>query len=158
MTLGNSSGWWIVPGRLARRPQAAGLPAVSIDIGIVKGVGYVAESRAVSDRMRRAAQSLMLPDDAVLWSIGAAILHPFDQPRILLGPNSGPGPQWDAASESQMGRDARFVPLKYRRPPSIDAENKPLSSLLQQTSSHNTATQLVGDAIASKLGDIYMIR
>jgi acyl transferase domain-containing protein/NADPH:quinone reductase-like Zn-dependent oxidoreductase/NAD(P)-dependent dehydrogenase (short-subunit alcohol dehydrogenase family)/SAM-dependent methyltransferase len=151
---------------LARRRQATGLPAVSIDIGIVKGVGYVAESRVVSDRMRRAAQSLMLPDDAVLRSIAAAVLHPFDQPQILLGLNSGPGPQWDPASESQMGRDARFVPLKYRRPPSAqaqqlgdgaDAEAKPLSALLQEAGSRDKATRLVGDAIATKLGDIFMI-
>ncbi|KND87310.1 Lovastatin diketide synthase LovF [Tolypocladium ophioglossoides CBS 100239] len=151
---------------LARRRQTTGLPAVSIDIGIVKGVGYVAESRVVSDRMRRAAHSLMLPDDAVLRSIAAAVLHPFDQPQILLGLNSGPGPQWDPASESQMGRDARFVPLKYRRPPSTqaqqlgdgaDAEAKPLSALLQEAGSRDKATQLVGDAIAAKLGDIFMI-
>ncbi|RYP73024.1 hypothetical protein DL771_003892 [Monosporascus sp. 5C6A] len=153
---------------LARCRQASGLPAVSIDIGIVKGVGYVAESRVVSDRMRKAAQSLMLPDDAVLRTIGAAVLLPLDQPQILLGLNSGPGPQWDPASESQMGRDARFVPLKYRRPPSAQAagqqpgdgagtEAKPLSARLQEASSRDEATRLVGDAIATKIGDIFMI-
>lgn len=153
---------------LARYRQGSGLPGVSIDIGIVKGVGYVAESAVVSDRMRKAAQSLMLPDDAVLRAIGAAILHPVDdQPQILLGLNSGPGPQWDPASESQMGRDARFVPLKYRRPPNssgaqagelaADPDAKPLSARLQEAGSRDEAARLVGDAIATKLGDIFMI-
>ncbi|KAI3390924.1 hypothetical protein diail_8351, partial [Diaporthe ilicicola] len=151
---------------LARYRHATGLPAVSIDIGIVKGVGYVAESRIVSDRMRKAAQSLMLPDDAVLRAIAAAVLHPLDQPQVLLGLNSGPGPQWDPASESQMGRDARFVPLKYRRPPSAPgagqqlgdgAMAKPLSAQLQEAGSHADATRLVGDAIAAKLSHIFML-
>jgi acyl transferase domain-containing protein/NADPH:quinone reductase-like Zn-dependent oxidoreductase/SAM-dependent methyltransferase len=79
---------------LARWRQASGLPAVSIDIGVVKGVGYVAESRAVSDRLRKAGPSLMLPDETVLRAIAAAVLHSLDQPQILLGLNSGPGPQW----------------------------------------------------------------
>ncbi|KAF7554212.1 hypothetical protein G7Z17_g3048 [Cylindrodendrum hubeiense] len=151
---------------LARHRVATGLPAVSLDIGVVKGVGYVAESRAVSDRMRRTVQSLVLPDDAVLRAIAAAVVGPFDQPQILLGLNAGPGPQWDPASDSQMGRDARFVRLKYRRPPSsqsqqlgdgADADSKPLSALLREVGSLDEATRLVGDAIATKLGDIFMI-
>ncbi|KAK3681631.1 hypothetical protein B0T22DRAFT_299554 [Podospora appendiculata] len=153
---------------LARARHAAHLPAVSIDIGSVKGVGYVAESRAVSDRIRKAAQSLVLPDEAVLGAIGAAILHPLTHPQILLGLNTGPGPHWDPASESQIGRDARFVPLKYRRPASAMAGgaqhgstaaegDRPLAARLQEASSHAEATRLVGDAIAAKLGDIFMI-
>ncbi|EAQ86385.1 hypothetical protein CHGG_07638 [Chaetomium globosum CBS 148.51] len=150
---------------LARWRQASGLPAVSIDIGIVRGVGYVAESRAVSERVRKPGQMLVLPEDSVLRAIGAAVLHPLEQPQVLLGLNSGPGPQWDPTSESQMGRDARFVPLKYRRPTGAqaagqqlgDADVKPLSAQLQEAGSRDEATRLVGDAIASKLGDIFMI-
>lgn len=149
---------------LARHRQATGLPAVSIDIGCVKGVGYVAESRAVSERMRRSGQSLMLPDDAVLRAIGTAILHPLEQPQVLLGLNSGPGPQWDSATESPMGRDARFVPLKYRRTTNTsaqqtdgDANTKALSALLREAGTNENAEQLVGDAIATKLSDIFML-
>lgn len=153
---------------LARCRHASGLPAVSIDIGVVKGVGYVAESRAVSDRLRKAAQSLMLSEDAILSAIAAAILHPSEQPQILLGLNSGPGPQWDPASEAQMGRDARFVPLKYRRPATgrrtagtqlgdSAGDAKPLSAQLQEAGSHDEATRIVGGAIATKLSDIFML-
>jgi hypothetical protein len=134
----------------------------------VKGVGYVAESRDVSDRMHKATQFLMLPDDAVLRAIGAVVLHPFDQAQILLGLNSGPGAQWNLTNESHMGRDARFLPLKYRRPTGsqatgqqlgdcADADAKSLSARLQEAGSHDEATCLVGDAITAKLGDIFMI-
>ncbi|KAK3297391.1 uncharacterized protein B0H64DRAFT_457551 [Chaetomium fimeti] len=150
---------------LAHWRHASGLPAVSIDIGVVKGVGFVAESRAVSDRVRKPGQMLLLPEDAVLGAISAAILHPLDHPQILLGLNSGPGPQWEPASEAQIGRDVRFVPLKYRRPPGAqaagqqlgDSDVKPLSMQLQEAGSREEATRLVGDAIATKLGDIFMI-
>jgi acyl transferase domain-containing protein/NADPH:quinone reductase-like Zn-dependent oxidoreductase/NAD(P)-dependent dehydrogenase (short-subunit alcohol dehydrogenase family)/ubiquinone/menaquinone biosynthesis C-methylase UbiE len=153
---------------MARWRQAAGLPAVSIDIAAVKGVGYVAESQEVSDRMRKATQFLMVPDDAVLRAIGAAVLHPFNQPQLLLGLNSGPGAQWHVTNESHMGRDARFLPLKYRKPAGsqaigqklgdgADAPAKPLSAKLQEAGSHDEATRLVGDAITAKLGDIFMI-
>lgn len=93
-----------------------GLPAVSLDLGMVKGVGYVAESLAVLDRVRKAGQSLALPDETVTQCLATAILHLFDQPQILLGLNSGPGPQWDTSNKSSMGRDPRFLPLKYRQP------------------------------------------
>lgn len=150
---------------LAHWRHASGLPAVSIDIGVVKGVGFVAESRTVSDRVRKPGQMLLLPEDAVLGAIAAAILHPLDHPQILLGLNSGPGPQWEAASEAQIGRDVRFAPLKYRRPPGAqaagqqlgDTDVKPLSMQLQEAGSREEATQLVGDAIAIKLSDIFMI-
>jgi hypothetical protein len=67
-----------------------------------------------------------------------------------------------------MGRDARFLPLKYRKPAGsqaigqklgdgADAAAKPLSAKLQEAGSHDEATRLVGDAITAKLGDIFMI-
>jgi hypothetical protein len=150
---------------LARWRHASGLPAVSIDSGVIKGVGYVAESRTVSDRLRKPGQMMLLPENAVLRAIATAILHPLDHPQILLGLNSGPGPQWEAASEAQIGRDLRFIPLKYRRPPGAqaagqqlgDSNAKPLSMQLQEAGSLDEATRLVSDAIATKLGDIFMI-
>ncbi|KAK4447399.1 hypothetical protein QBC34DRAFT_440144 [Podospora aff. communis PSN243] len=151
---------------LATYRQARGLPAVSLDLGIVTGVGYVAESRAASDRLRGQAQSLRLSDQVVLRAISAAILRPFDKPQMLLGLHCGPGSQWDPTTDSQMGRDARFTPLRYRKPCSkqageswqgADNDVKPLSARLQEAASHDEATQAVGDAIVTKLGDIFMI-
>ena len=153
---------------LARWRCSQGLPAVSLDLGMVKGVGYVAESLAVLDRVRKAGQSLALSEDDVMQALATAVLNPLNQPQVLLGLNSGPGPQWDLTNKSSMGRDARFMPLRYRQPTSArsqaqtqqegaDANAKPLSARLQEASSPDEAGRLVGDAIATKLSDIFMI-
>lgn len=154
---------------LARFRVAQGLPAVSLDLGMVTNVGYVSETSSVSDRLNKAGLSLPLSDEDVMQALGTAILHPLDQPQVLLGLNSGPGVHWDATSNSAMGRDARFMPLRYRRPTAgahgqtqqaqdaSDANAKPLSAKLQEASSLNEAEQLVGDAIATKLAEIFMI-
>jgi NAD(P)-dependent dehydrogenase (short-subunit alcohol dehydrogenase family)/acyl carrier protein len=150
---------------LARWRQSKGLPAVSIDLGIIKGVGYVAENSLVYNRLREKSQLGMLPEKDVLRAIAAAVLSPLDQPQILLGLKLGPGPQWDPSTGSSMGRDPRFLPLKYRRPPAAqgagrgpgNANGIPLSARLQEVGSRGEAEELVRDAIATKLADIFMI-
>jgi NADPH:quinone reductase-like Zn-dependent oxidoreductase len=154
----------------ARRRCSMGLPAVSLDLGMVKGVGYVSESRAVLDRVNKGGQSLPLSDQDVTRALGAAVLDPFAQPQILLGLNSGPGSQWDPANKSAMGRDARFLPLRYRQAIGARGQNdaassesgdegttKPLSTKLKEAGSNDEAGRLVGDAVAAKLADIFMI-
>ncbi|CAI7652959.1 unnamed protein product [Penicillium glandicola] len=151
---------------LARWRCSSGLPAVSLDMGIIKDVGYVAESRTVSDRLRKVGQSLRLSEDSVLRALATAVLHPFSRPQVLLGLNSGPGAHWDPASDSQMGRDARFMPLRYRKPAAsraqagqagADSDSEPLSAKLRAAESPDAAALLVGDAIATKLADIFMV-
>lgn len=66
-----------------------------------------------------------------------------------------------------MGREALFLPLRYRKPTAgnqpaahedaADASTKPLSARLQEASSSAEARQLVTDAIATKLAEIFMI-
>nr|CAG8993141.1 Highly reducing polyketide synthase [Penicillium sclerotiorum] len=152
---------------LARWRCAQGLPATSFDLGMVKGVGYVAESLTVLNRVRKAGQSLALADETVMDALGTAVVYPLEQPQVLLGLNSGPGPQWDVSNKSSMGRDLRFTPLKYRQPTNSrnqgqaqdanDGSAKPLSAQLQEVESSDEAGRLVGDAIATKLADIFMI-
>ncbi|RDW76674.1 type I polyketide synthase [Aspergillus mulundensis] len=150
---------------LARWRTAHGLPAVSLDMGVIKDVGYVAESRTVADRLRKVGQSLRLSEDSILATLATSILHPFGRPQLLLGLNSGPGSHWDPSSDSQMGRDARFMPLRYRKPASTkstattaaEGESEPLSSKLKSADSPDTAAQHVGGAIATKLADIFMV-
>lgn len=154
----------------ARWRCSIGLPAVSLDLGMVKGVGYVSESRSVLDRVNKGGQSIPLSDEAVTRALGVAVLDPFAQPQILLGLNSGPGPHWDPANKSAMGRDARFLPLRYRQAISALSQNdvasgesgtevaaKPLSTRLKEAGSNDEAGRLVGDAMAVKLADIFMI-
>ncbi|KKY30241.1 putative tpa: polyketide [Diaporthe ampelina] len=152
---------------LARWRVSQGLPAVSLDIGWVKNVG-ASDSRIVSDGLGKSGQSLALSEETVMQALSAAILHPLDQPQVLVGLNPGPGPHWDATSNtSPIGRDARFMPMRYRQPAGgqsqaqeqaygPDGQGKPLSAQLKDASSPGEAEQLVADAIATKLADIFM--
>lgn len=153
---------------LARWRCSVGLPGVSLDLGMVKGVGYVSESRSVLDRVNKGGQSIALSDEDVTRAIGAAVLDPFAQPQMLFGLNQGPGSHWDPSNKSAMGRDARFLPLRYRQATGALSQNnpasgeagittKPLSARLKEAGSNNEAGRLVGDAMAAKLADIFMI-
>lgn len=149
---------------LARRRRSMGLPAVSLDLAIVKDVGYasISEARAVLDSWRRAGHSIILSEADVLQAFTAAVLYPLDQPQIIVGLNTGPGPQWD----SVMGRDGRFQPLRYRQPTAArsqaletdtDGSTKSLSVQLKGAGSRDEAARLVGEAIANKLAEVFMI-
>ncbi|KAK4465132.1 hypothetical protein QBC42DRAFT_344189 [Cladorrhinum samala] len=145
--------------------QARGLPAVSLDLGAVKGVGYVAETSSVANRMRKAGDLLLLAEDVVLRAVESAVLHPLDgQPQVLIGLNAGPGAHWDVEGQSQLGRDARYLPLKHRKPRKDGSQGgsqgeggQGLAAKLVEVTSHDEATRLVGKAIADKLADIFMI-
>ena len=148
---------------LARKRVAQGLPAVSIDLGAVKAIGYVAESVGVSQRMQKVGHR-PLREDQVLGVIESAILHPYD-PQILIGFNTGPGLHWDRNGESQLGRDARFTALQYRPPRNQNAGGgakdtrniNSLGSKLAEAASLDEAEQLIGRAIAQKMTTIFMV-
>jgi len=149
---------------LARKRRSMGLPAVSLDLGIVKEVGYAStsESRAVLDSWRRASQTIILSEEDVLRAFAAAVLYPRDLPQVIVGLNTGPGPQWD----SVMGRDARFQSLRYRQSAAArsqalaadsEGSDKSLAAQLKAASSADEAGHLVGEAIATKLAEVFMI-
>lgn len=112
----------------------------------------------------------MLAEDEVLRVLDSTIREPFAS-QVVLGLNTGPGSHWEAEGESQMGRDARFLPLKYRKGRSTavnggagagagsgaDGEQASLSARLAGSRSPEEAAGLVGDAIATKLADIFII-
>ncbi|KAI1087095.1 hypothetical protein F5B19DRAFT_500382 [Rostrohypoxylon terebratum] len=152
---------------MAHWRQSRGLPGVSIDLGAVVGVGYVAETAGVADRLRQAGETLMVPETAVQQALQAAITHSTDHPQILLGLNTGPGRQWDPQGMSQMSRDARFMALKYREHHSqgSSSQNASADGSREQTlahklagaESHDAAVELVSEAIATKLANIFML-
>ncbi|KAI0478559.1 putative polyketide synthase [Xylariaceae sp. FL0804] len=161
---------------LALRRRREGLPAVTIDLGPISDVGYVAQSARVADRLRRDGDFAMLDEDVVLRALAAAVANPLGgggggRAQMVVGLNSGPGPQWDVDGRSQLGRDARFSPLRHRRRgkaarPTSDGDDNgnggggTSSSLAARLGEAGLSRQegaaLIGGAIASKLADIFM--
>ena len=148
---------------LAGWRQARGLPAVSIDLGPISDIGYVSKEAKVAERLRKDGDFAMLDEDIVLRALNAAVLHPLGgRSQMIVGLNSEPGPQWDAAGGSQLGRDARFLHLKPRSKASSESANGEesggvsLSTQLGETSSRQEGALLIGTAIATKLADIFM--
>ncbi|KAI0881953.1 putative polyketide synthase [Annulohypoxylon maeteangense] len=58
---------------LARWRQARGLPGVTIDLGPISDIGYVAKSAKVADRLRKDGDFTMLDEDIVLRALKAAL-------------------------------------------------------------------------------------
>lgn len=150
---------------MARWRQARGLPGVSIDLGPTSDIGFVAKTAKVADRLRKDGDFAMLDEDIVLRALSAAVLHPLGgRSQIIVGLNSSPGPQWDATGRSQLGRDARFSPLRPRSNKTLSRAgdgDEPsnavsLATQLEQASSYQEGALLIGTAIASKLADIFM--
>ncbi|ROV97081.1 hypothetical protein VMCG_07540 [Cytospora schulzeri] len=151
---------------LARYRVGKNLPGVSIDVGIVKSVGYVAERPGVTERMSRLGY-MPISEDQLLRVLESAILEPYS-PQVLLGLQTGPGRVWDLNGESQLGRDARFSALRYcqtmkksQEKTSFGAKNSreelTLSDKLAEVTSRDDAEKLVSQAIAEKLSTIFMI-
>ncbi|KAI2466200.1 polyketide synthase module [Annulohypoxylon bovei var. microspora] len=148
---------------LARWRQAQGLPGVTIDLGPISDIGYVAKSAKVADRLRKDGDFTMLDEDIVLRALRAAVAHPLGgRSQIIAGLNSGPGPQWDVDGRSQLGRDARFLPLRHRSkasqagPADGDDRGMSLAAQLGDAGSCQEGAVLIGSAIAAKLADIFM--
>ncbi|KAJ5382593.1 hypothetical protein N7517_000504 [Penicillium concentricum] len=151
---------------MAHWRQSKGLPGVSIDLGPISDVGYVAETAKVAERLRRSGDYVMLDEATVLRALGAAVARPLGGRRqIIIGLNTASGPQWDAHGGSQLGRDARYVHLKRqtkvsRAAPAGEGESGAglsLSAQLADVGSRDDAARLISTAIAAKLADIFMI-
>ena len=148
---------------MARWRQSRGLPCVAIDLGPISDIGYVSTSSKVAERLRKDGDFAMLDEDIVLRALNAAITHPLDsRPQIIVGLNSSPGPQWDPNGRSQLGRDARFTPLRPMTKTSssgaeAESSGASLSLLLSSAADAQAGAELIGSAIARKLADIFMM-
>ena len=147
---------------LARWRQARGLPGVAVDLGPISDIGYVSTSARVAERLRKEGDFAMLDEDVVLRALNAAILHPVDgRAQIVVGLNSAAGPQWDVNGRSQLGRDARFAPLRPRskasaRPADGESSGASLTAQLMEAGDAREGAALIGAAIQTKLADIFM--
>jgi hypothetical protein len=95
---------------LAGYRRAKGLPAVSIDLGMVKNVGIVANTAGVSDRLARLGFGSIAEQDLV--RILDYIIAGDPPSQIVTGINTKPGPHWDNA---HWIREPRFASLKCRQ-------------------------------------------
>ncbi|KAK3352846.1 hypothetical protein B0T25DRAFT_580684 [Lasiosphaeria hispida] len=145
---------------LARNRVEHGLPGVSIDLGIVKSVGYLAEED--SEKTIEALQRhgfMALSEDDVLAAIGSVITTPFAG-QVTLGVNTGPSGHGD---ELPLGRDMRFSALKYREAgqggPAKAARTGggDLGARIAEASTFDDAVAVIVSGVAKKLMDIFMI-
>ena len=141
--------------------QSQGLPGVAIDLGPISDIGYVSVSPKVAERLRKEADFAMLDEDIVLRALNAAVTHPVNSSaQIIVGLNSAPGPQWDPMGRSQIGRDARFLPLKpITKSSSADTESSgaSLSAMLSTAADVPAGAEMIGTAIAITLAGIFMM-
>ncbi|KAH8430189.1 uncharacterized protein LDX57_007859 [Aspergillus melleus] len=145
---------------LARYRVSKGLPAVAIDLGVVKSVGYVATHKSVHERLKRIGHTA-LSEDQVLRALESAILNP--SPQVMVGLNTGPGPQWDEETGSPLARESRFLSLRYREPSKATGASTTLRRVdnlagkLASASSLDESAGLIMRELSKKLGDIFMI-
>ncbi|KAK2755488.1 Type I Iterative PKS [Arachnomyces sp. PD_36] len=148
---------------LARHRASLGLPGVSLDLGMVKSVGYVAENKSVGDRLVRGGYR-PLDEDEVLRLVEAAIRQPIRQPassQIITGISSFAP---EAASDGWR-RDARFA---YLQTNPFGANNsgsgiaaaqtrRSLKTSIAQAASADEIPPLISHAIVQKLSEMFAI-
>lgn len=146
---------------LARHRATLGLPGVSLDLGIVKSVGYLAEDNAAA---AKSVETLVrhgfmaLSEDDVLAAIGSGITSPFSG-DLALGVNTGPAGHGE---DSALARDRRFSALQYRATSQDGSAAKSsatgdLGGSIAEAATFEDAVAVVLAGIAKKLMDIFMM-
>ncbi|KAH6857080.1 hypothetical protein B0I37DRAFT_301053 [Chaetomium sp. MPI-CAGE-AT-0009] len=148
---------------LARHRAEQGLAGVSIDLGIVKSVGYLADDeqgKTISALQRHGFTALS--EDDVLAAIGSAIATPYAG-SLALGLNTGPTKEED----SPLQRDLRFASLSHQATENGGSKtgsstphpsnNNDLATLLTNSTTLAEAAGHVASAVARKLTDIFML-
>ena len=147
---------------LARFRVASGLPAVTIDLGIVKSVGYVAETKGVENRLTKMGYR-PIEEAEVLRLIESAIRNPLRTPQasqVITGITAGfegdtTGTPWR--------KEPRFASMRKTAsagPTLSSSSNSSVINLkeqLQSASSLADATVMVSKAIAQKISDMFLI-
>ncbi|PYI13892.1 KR-domain-containing protein [Aspergillus violaceofuscus CBS 115571] len=146
---------------LARCHAIQGLPAVSIDLGMVSSVGVVAESRPLTHHLEKLG--LRAVSEQELWAlVASAIRHPIRTPEtchIVTGL-----PRGFVRSETAAGwnRDARFAILEQQTPsssgPAPHPHPSPGAGLRDQLAAATTltgATLVIENALVTKLAEVF---
>lgn len=145
---------------LARHRATEGLPGVSLDLGMVRSVGYVAETKGVADRMMKSGYQF-IEEEEVLQLIEAAIMKTIRQQRssqILIGIATGVGADWGVAP---WRHDLRFSGLKQAQQASQEhSKSKKQNTLdlgtqLTNARSWDEAVNYVCAAIVVKISEMF---
>ncbi|RMZ66367.1 polyketide synthase [Pyrenophora seminiperda CCB06] len=141
---------------LAAHRISRGLPCVSIDIGAVKNVGYVAE-HGETDAYLKKQGHMVLSEGDVLKSLASAITSPRGE-QLIVGINTSPNSAlWD---DGPASRDLRFWPAKFRSSGESAADSgaaDTLASRIARAKTLEEAAVAVAAEITAKIMDIFMI-
>lgn len=134
-----------------------GLPCVSIDVGAVKNVGYVAEHEETDAYLKKQGHMLLSEGD-VLKALECAITEPFAK-QLIVGINTSPtSALWDDGAAS---RDLRFAPARFRASGADQADGAgkaaDLAGKISCARSLEEAASAVADEITAKIMDIFML-
>ncbi|RAK71138.1 putative PKS-like enzyme [Aspergillus fijiensis CBS 313.89] len=144
---------------LARYRASQGLPAVSIDLGMVSSVGVVAESKPLTHHLEKLG--LRAVSEQEVWAlVASAIRHPVRTPEtchIVTGL-----PRGLVRSEATAGwnRDARFAILEQQTPFSSGpaSRSSPEADLRDHLAAAITLTEailVIENALVTKLAEMF---
>lgn len=150
---------------LAAYRTSRGMPCVSIDIGAVKNVGYVAEHDETNAYLKKQGHTILSEPD-VLRALACAITTPYAT-QLIFGINTSPtSALWHDGGPAS--RDLRFSPAQYRS--SINdaaaaigggggggAKSDDLASRIAQAKTLDEAAAAVAVEITAKIMDIFMV-
>jgi len=150
----------------ARYRTSQGLPAVAIDLGSIKSVGYVAETGGVAERLERIGYEA-IEEAQIIRIIESAISDPLrkiESSQVITGIKS-----FDKTSEVAWCHDKRFSPLEKLKISSagglikgndsnVKAETVDiLKDLLPKAASSSEAVDLVTQAMIVKLCEMFSL-
>ncbi|KAK4983979.1 putative secondary metabolism biosynthetic enzyme [Elasticomyces elasticus] len=145
----------------ARYRTSKGLPAISIDLGMVKSVGYVAETKGVAERLAKMGYR-PLEEDEVLRIIEAAVRTPVRQQQssqIVTGLAS-----FESADHIAWRQELRFAGLKKHQTSSRvqgghsgRKDGNSFKDSLADAVSWNDAVGIVTEGITKKLAEMFII-
>lgn len=142
---------------LAQYRTSKGMPALSIDLGMVKSVGYVAEATGVTERLSKLGY-FSLEEDEVLRLIESGIVTPLRHERscqVVTGLGS-----FASADDIHWRMDLRFQSLQKVSMSGGGSSGKDGTSFkdsLAQALSWQEVVDLITDAIINKLSQMFMI-
>lgn len=147
---------------LAQHRRSLGLPALSLDLGIISSVGYVAENEAVAKRLTRMGHDA-ISEEKMLGLIQVAITDSY-QTQQSQSPSQIVTGLSVRELEANWIQDAKFAILRQSRTSSAgtssskgDAQIISLQDRLSTVKSQADAITVICDAVVSKLAINLMV-